>query len=189
MSCGCNKPNDNHGDARNITLQDIKTRNISMHEIEDAARAANITPEEVIKHIESITPENVPHHAWGEMRDEPGPADTDYGVSQSGDERSTQTYPEKDTLVHHTDEQGDQHLMRDGYAETQGSGYGETESQQGSTHSKAQEGYDPAHSGVRHSKNRPGERVDTPGRETGTAWSERLESGETDTPDRGNPAN
>ena len=54
---------------------------------------------------------------------------------------------------------------------------------------QSQQGYDPTYSGVRHSKNCPGVRVDAPGRETVTAWGQDLQMGSTsDTPDRKNPA-
>jgi hypothetical protein len=54
---------------------------------------------------------------------------------------------------------------------------------------QAQEGYDPTHSGVRQAHNKPGTRVDAPGRETGTAWGEDQQMGlSTDTSNRRNPA-
>jgi hypothetical protein len=40
-SCGCGKPDDQHGDNRHITLQAVK----------DAASAADITAEEVVKNL------------------------------------------------------------------------------------------------------------------------------------------
>ena len=48
---------------------------------------------------------------------------------------------------------------------------------------------DPSQSGVQPSINQPGQRVDMPGRETGTAWGEDQQNGyTTDTSDRRNPA-
>lgn len=83
--------------------------------------------------------------------------------------------------------------MQNGYRENQGDGY--EEEPHSSTqapkeaNARAVQGYDPTHSGVRHSKNRPGEHVDAPGRETGTAWGQDLQEGSTtDAPDRKNPA-
>src|SRR5438270_964918 len=83
--------------------------------------------------------------------------------------------------------------MQNGYRENQGSGYDEEPhsptlvSDDAAT--RAKQGYDPTHSGVRHAKNRPGERVDAPGRETGTAWGQDLQMGSTtDTRDQKNPA-
>jgi len=41
VSCGCGKPNERHGDDRNITQDDL----------DSAAAAASITPEQVAKNI------------------------------------------------------------------------------------------------------------------------------------------
>jgi hypothetical protein len=41
MSCGCKQPNEDHGDERNITMQDL----------EAAADAAGGTPDEVVRNI------------------------------------------------------------------------------------------------------------------------------------------
>lgn len=42
LSCGCKQPDDAHGDERNITMQGLQ----------DAAKAAEITPAEVVRNIE-----------------------------------------------------------------------------------------------------------------------------------------
>ncbi|MBV9690962.1 MAG: hypothetical protein JO202_14790 [Ktedonobacteraceae bacterium] len=95
------------------------------------------------------------------------------------------TQPQSESAQGATNQGQDDIELRDGYKDTQGMGY----DQRGST-DQAQQGYDPTHSGVRHAHNQPGERVDTPGRETGTAWGEDQQMGySTDTPDRRNPAN
>jgi hypothetical protein len=81
---------------------------------------------------------------------------------------------EQDRPIHH----------QDGYKETEGHSYAPSPDAK-----KAQEGYDPTHSGARKAQNRPGKRVDTPGRETGTSWGEDQQMGiTTDTSDRRNPA-
>jgi len=80
---------------------------------------------------------------------------------------------------------------QDGYRETEGESYGPSGERYGEPASEnpVQQGYDPAHSGAREAKNRPGTRVETPGRETGTSWGEDQQMGSTtDTPDRRNPA-
>jgi hypothetical protein len=41
LSCGCGEPNENHGDPRNITMQ----------ELEEAAEAANISTQEAAQNI------------------------------------------------------------------------------------------------------------------------------------------
>jgi hypothetical protein len=83
--------------------------------------------------------------------------------------------------------------MQNGYRVTQGSGYGQqahTPTQApGDAVAQSQQGYNPAHSGVQPAKHQPGEHVDAPGREIGTAWGEDLQMGSTtDTRDRKNPA-
>lgn len=83
-------------------------------------------------------------------------------------------------------------LRQDGYQETEGSGYGETNDKvaQPPQENPAQQGYDPAQSGPHQSKRQPGAKVPAPGRETGNAWAENEQMGyTTDTPDHGNPAN
>lgn len=42
LSCGCKKPNDDHGDNRNITMKDI----------DQAAQAAGTTRDQVAQNIE-----------------------------------------------------------------------------------------------------------------------------------------
>ena len=80
---------------------------------------------------------------------------------------------------------------QDGYNETQGTGYGQSQNAvgQAADATQAQNDYDPTHSGVRHAQNQPGTRPPNPGRETGTSWGEDQQMGATtDTPDRKNPA-
>ena len=87
--------------------------------------------------------------------------------------------------------QSDPSGRQDGYSETQGDGYGQTQNAAGrpADATQAQNDYDPTHSGVRHAQNKPGTRPPTPGRETGTSWGEDQQMGTTtDTPDRKNPA-
>lgn len=43
MSCGCMQPNNDHGDQRNITMNDL----------EQSAQAANITPQQAANNIQS----------------------------------------------------------------------------------------------------------------------------------------
>jgi hypothetical protein len=42
VSCGCNTPNDDHGDDRNITMNDLQ----------EAGQAAGIPLEDVVRNIE-----------------------------------------------------------------------------------------------------------------------------------------
>jgi hypothetical protein len=80
---------------------------------------------------------------------------------------------------------------RDGYRGTEGAGYGQPRNSYARPESTipAQQGYDPARSGVREAHDQPGKPVESPGRETGIAWGEDQQMGyTTDTPDRKNPA-
>lgn len=43
LSCGCGEPNASHGDDRHITLEDL----------EDAAKAAGINLEEVLRNLQA----------------------------------------------------------------------------------------------------------------------------------------
>ena len=43
LSCGCGEPNATHGDDRHITLEDL----------EEAAKAAGISLEEVLRNLEA----------------------------------------------------------------------------------------------------------------------------------------
>ena len=191
LSCGCGIPDDNHGDTRNITQGDIDKRNVTLADIDAAAEAAGTTREKVIDNINAGVRKNQPHHAWGETKHQSAQNDIDYGEERGGytDEQQNLPLDPDSQLTYRKDVSGHQHLMRDGYAETERGGYGPVENSVGQTHSNAQQGLDPAHSGVRRSKRRPGEKADEPGRETGTAWGEELEMGETDNPRRKNPAN
>ena len=70
VSCGCGRPNDNHGDQRNITIQDIDA----------AAQAANTTRSDVVQNIANAT-QNQQGGAFGQnINDQAG----SYSQSQSG---------------------------------------------------------------------------------------------------------
>ncbi len=73
--------------------------------------------------------------------------------------------------------------LQDGYQVTEGREY-----ERANPVPEQTEGYDPAQSGVRSAPNTPGAPANTPGREEGTAWSEQMQMGRTDTPERKNPA-
>ncbi len=53
ISCGCGKPNDEHGDSRNITLQDL----------DQAAQAAGTTRDRVVENITQGTQSSSGQHA------------------------------------------------------------------------------------------------------------------------------
>lgn len=90
----------------------------------------------------------------------------------------------------HKAEQNKQPQRRDGYRETEGPAYGDSHSGYGTPEgglAPAEQGYNPAHSGVQPAKHKPGETINAPGRDTGTAWGENQQMGQTDKPER-NPA-
>lgn len=85
----------------------------------------------------------------------------------------------------YSESQGDLQPDNDGLRDTLGSDY---TSQQQNNPGMAQQGYDPTHSGTRRAQNTPGEVVDTPGRDVGSAWGDDEQMGSsTDTSDRRNP--
>ncbi|MFN8472598.1 MAG: hypothetical protein U0822_10440 [Anaerolineae bacterium] len=43
MTCGCNKPNERHGNPDNITMEDIQK----------AAKAAKISPDQAVRNIDT----------------------------------------------------------------------------------------------------------------------------------------
>lgn len=53
MSCGCGKPDDDHGDSRNITMNDLN----------EAAAAAGISPTQVVQNIKSTWQQVSEHNA------------------------------------------------------------------------------------------------------------------------------
>jgi hypothetical protein len=58
LSCGCGQPNEDHGDARHITME----------ELEEAARAADISTQEAARNISQAvgaetTSENPPRRS------------------------------------------------------------------------------------------------------------------------------
>jgi hypothetical protein len=86
------------------------------------------------------------------------------------------------TSVQSVPGQKDAEGLVDGYATTEGEDYAVPQGAE-------REGYDPAHSGVRHAANKPGVPTQTPGRDEGTAWSSQEQMGSLrDTYDRKNPA-
>jgi hypothetical protein len=95
ISCGCGRPNDNHGDQRNITLQDIDA----------AAEAAGTTREKILQNISGEGQRYMRSQAStgqrpeeGDMYDRPGDGyrDTEgagYGQSQNSYARPEGTIP------------------------------------------------------------------------------------------------
>ena len=109
-------------------------------------------------------------------------SDAGGGYAQSDTGYNQASYNQQGT---YSDAQANQ-SENDGLRDTLGSGY--DSHQDGVTADRAQEDYNPTHSGVRHAQNNPGQNVDTPGRDVGSSWGEDEQMGSsTDTPDRRNP--
>jgi hypothetical protein len=146
--------------------------NVPLEDVDATARAQGTTRAKVLQNMAggSQPPQDVTH------------ADQQEATNQDG---LSQEY-DSDQLQSNTAGR------QDGYNETQGTGYGQSQNTTGQPADatpQAQDDYDPTHSGVRHAQNRPGTRPPTPGRETGTSWGEDQQMGATtDTPDRKNPA-
>ena len=66
MSCGCGKPNDNHGDSRNIT----------QHDLNDAAEAAGISLAQAVQNIMNAC-QQISEHSAGTSAQE-----SNYGQTQ-----------------------------------------------------------------------------------------------------------
>jgi hypothetical protein len=66
MSCGCGKPDDDHGDSRNITMNDLN----------EAAAATGISPTQVVQNIRNIWQQVSEHKADTSVRQ------SNYGQTQ-----------------------------------------------------------------------------------------------------------
>ncbi len=145
MSCGCGRPNDDHGDLRNITL----------NAIDQAAIAAGTTRDRVLQNMMGD----------GQDSQQNTPADLQNqqnGSSQSQVNNSSQQYSTAQT-------QNDQKPgMQTGYSQQQ-------QQQQG----QVLEGGD---------KKIPGQTVQTPGTESGTAWGQGEDQANYQPPDRETPS-
>jgi len=74
LSCGCGKPNDDHGDARNITMQDL----------DQAAVAAGTTRDRVLQNIMQGGQPRASSNGQGQ------PVATPQAQSQRGDDNQSQ---------------------------------------------------------------------------------------------------
>ncbi len=85
----------------------------------------------------------------------------------------------------YSESQGDLQPRNDGLRDT----FGSDTNQQQNNPGMAQQGYDATKSGAKRAQNTPGEVVDTPGRDVGSAWGEDEQMGSsTDTSERRNPS-
>jgi len=159
--------------AGNLNENNIDEHDVSLEDIDAIAKAKGTTRAKVLQDTTRGTQST----------------QDDTHANQQGNTTTGHEHPHQDgfTPEYNSDQfQSNPVGRQDGYSETQGAGYGQS---QNTTGQPSQDHYDPAHSGVRHAQNRPGTRPPTPGRETGTSWGEDQQMGTTtDTPDRKNPA-
>ncbi len=143
MSCGCGSPNDDHGDSRNLTLNDI----------DQAAMAAGTTRDKVLQNIMSSGGQN--------QQMSNGSQDQQNNTDSSQPSDPTQRFRSAES-------QYDQPVMQTGYAQQQ-------QQQQG----KVLEGGD---------QQVPGQTVQTPGTQSGGAWSQGEDQTNYQPPDRETPS-
>ena len=133
ISCGCGNPDDDHGDARNLTLNDI----------DQAAIAAGTTRDKVLQNIMG---------SGGQNRQ---------NSSEPSQNDSSQQFRSAES-------QYDQPVMQTGYSQEQ-------QQQPG----RILEGGD---------EKVPGQRVQTPGTQSGGAWSQGEDQTNYQSPDRKTPS-
>lgn len=140
MSCGCGSPNDDHGDSRNLTLNDI----------DQAAMAAGTTRDKVLQNIAGNGQQNM----------------SDGSQNQQNNSDSSQT-ADSTQRFRSAESQYDQPVMQTGYDQQQ--------QQQG----KVLQGGD---------QQVPGQTVQTPGTQSGGAWSQGEDQTNYQPPDRETPS-
>jgi hypothetical protein len=134
ISCGCGDPNDDHGDSRNLTLNDI----------DQAAMAAGTTRDKVLQNIMGSGGQN----------------------QQNNVDQAQNTDPSQ--RFRSAESQYDQPVMQTGYSQEQ-------QQQPG----KILEGGD---------EKVPGQKVQTPGTQSGGAWSQGEDQTNYQPPDRETPS-
>lgn len=144
ISCGCGDPNDDHGDSRNLTLNDI----------DQAAMAAGTTRDKVLQNIMGSGGQNSQSMSNG---------------SQNPQKNSDQAQVnDPSQRFRSAESQYDQTVMQTGYSQQQ-------QQQQG----KILEGDD---------ERIPGQKVQTPGTQSGGAWSQGEDQTNYQPPDRETPS-
>lgn len=140
MSCGCGSPNDDHGDSRNLTLNDI----------DQAAMAAGTTRDRVLQNIMGSGQQNMSNGSQNQ---------------QNNSDQSQTSDPSQ--RFRSAESQYDQPVMQ--------TGYGQQQQQQGNVLDGDDEQV-------------PGQKVQTPGTESGTAWSQGQDQTNYQPPDRETPS-
>ena len=128
ISCGCGDPDDDHGDSRNLTLNDI----------DQAAMAAGTTRDKVLQNIMDGGGQNQQNMSNGSQNQQ-------NNADQSQTSDSSQRFRSAES-------QYDQPVMQTGYSQEQ-------QQQQGKVLQAGDEKV-------------PGQKVQTPGTQSGGAWSQ-----------------
>lgn len=144
ISCGCGDPNDDHGDSRNLTLNDI----------DQAAMAAGTTRDKVLQNIMGSGGQNQQNMSNGSQN------------QQNNADQAQNTDPSQ--RFRSAESQYDQPVMQTGYSQEQ-------QQQPG----KVLEGGD---------EKVPGQKVQTPGTQSGGAWSQGEDQTNYQPPDRETPS-
>jgi hypothetical protein len=144
ISCGCGDPNDDHGDSRNLTLNDI----------DQAAMAAGTTRDKVLQNIMGSGGQNRQNISNGSQNQQNN-ADQAQGTDSSQRFRSAES-------------QYDQPIMQTGYSQEQ-------QQQPGKVLESGDEQV-------------PGQKVQTPGTQSGGAWSQGEDQANYQPPDRETPS-
>lgn len=144
ISCGCGDPNDDHGDSRNLTLNDI----------DQAAMAAGTTRDKVLQNIMGSGGQNSQSMSNGSQN------------PQNNSDQAQVNDPSQ--RFRSAESQYDQTVMQTGYSQQQ-------QQQQG----KILEGDD---------ERIPGQKVQTPGTQSGGAWSQGEDQTNYQPPDRETPS-
>lgn len=141
MSCGCGSPNDDHGDSRNITMNDI----------DQAAQAAGTTRDRVLQNMNggNGNQQNV-------ASDEQSPSGNVFGEGPQYSTDGQEQYSAQQRAASQQSQYNQTPIMQTGY-----------EQQEAQQQGNVLDGDD---------QPVPGQKVQTPGTQGGTAWGQ----GETD---------
>ena len=147
MSCGCGNPNDDHGDSRNITLNDI----------DQAAIAAGTTRDRILQNMMGGN-QNGQQNMPADSQNQPAGSNSS---SANNDEASRKSGSAQSQYAQTP-------VMQTGYSQQQ-------QQQQGQVLQGGDEQI-------------PGQTVQTPGTESGTAWGQGEDQTNYQPPDRETPS-
>lgn len=153
MSCGCGSPNDDHGDSRNITMNDV----------DQAAQAAGTTRDRVLQNMNggSGNQQNV-------AADEQNSSGNISGEGQQYSTNGQEQNSAQQRAASNQSQYNQTPIMQTGY-----------EKQEVQQQGKVLDGTD---------QPVPGQTVQTPGTQGGTAWGQGESQENYQPPDRENPS-